>query len=125
MSTYYTVPQANGSISTVRSAVLANGVALLFLYIVTSFSYRLTMALKYLSLLYSIVNQKTAIRSSRDCWKPLECYICSLSQVILFVLSDVFDISSILLWSSLRHTWLDYTLDSCLTARLLRLLEIL
>ena len=34
MSTYYTVPTADGSVSSVKSSVLATGVALLFVYLV-------------------------------------------------------------------------------------------
>jgi hypothetical protein len=42
MSSYYTVPVKDGTISSVKSSVLAAGVSLLFLYIVRLGALRLT-----------------------------------------------------------------------------------
>lgn len=119
MSSYsYTVPTDTKTIASVQSSVLAVGVALLFLFIVSLQKCRSTSSSRYLSPSSSTGRRRREIALSRSCWRHPECYISMSSPVSLARCSDVLHIPALLLRPPLRNSQLDHAghrrTDACL-----------
>ena len=118
MSTYYIVPTSDKSLSSVKSTVLATGVAFLFAYLVHLPPLSATTLFTLLSHSSLTLRTRNVTRSSRNYCKHLESSTFTLFAVNSLLLSHGLNIPSILLWSSKCNNELDYShninTDACL-----------
>lgn len=105
----YTVPTTDKSISSVKNAVLAAGVSLLFLYLVTHHPLRSTSSFRSWPPTCSTAKRSSATESSKNYWRPREFFTSSSSQVSSSPHSYVFHLPALLLRSALRHPELDHS----------------
>ena len=106
---YYTVPTDDKSISSVRSSVLAVGVALFFMYLVSVCWWRWIMHFKSLWLSFWTARRNREIESSISYCKHRECYIYMWLQVRSIICSHVLNISTLLLRTPLGFAQLAHS----------------
>lgn len=109
MSTYYIVPTSDKSLSSVKSTVLATGVAFLFAYLVHPLSLSATTLFTLSSHSSLISRTRNVTRSSRNCCKLREYSTFTSFAVSSLLVSHGLNIPSILLWPSKCNNELDYS----------------
>lgn len=82
MSTYYIVPTSDKSLSSVKSTVLATGVAFLFVYLVPLPPLSATTSSTSWSPSWSTWRTRNATTPKRSCWRHPECSTSTLSAVL-------------------------------------------
>ena len=103
----YTVP-TGGSVGSVKSAVLACGVSMFFLYIVPLLPISATLPSKSWPPSSSTGRKRIATASRASCWRLPACSTSSPLPVAPAPLSHVFSLPSLLLRPPQRHPQLDH-----------------